>query len=560
MKPEPAPGAAPTGPRRSIERESDAARALPHARLQLVGISKRFASTQANDDVSLTIRPGEIHAVIGENGAGKSTLMKIVYGVVHADAGAMVWDGAPVRVDSPAHARRLGIGMVFQHFSLFESLSVGENIALALGHDERFDQKALNARIRRVSAEYGLELDPQRHVHHLSVGERQRVEIVRCLLQSPRLLIMDEPTSVLTPQAVRDLFVVLRRLAAEGCSIVYVSHKLGEIQELCDSATVMRAGRVIGRVDPRATSRAELARMMVGHTLPSYERRAHVPGAVMLQVEALSARGDDLFGSALDNVSLRLHAGEVLGIAGISGNGQAELFALLSGEVPAPRGLAADAIRLAGAPCARQGVGERRALGLAAVPEERLGRGAVPSMSLVDNTLLSASRSGLVRRGWLQRGAMQAFARRCIETFDVRCSGPDALAQSLSGGNLQRFIVGREVLREPRVLLIAQPTWGVDVGAAAAIRQQLLDLAARGVAILVISEELDELFEICDSIAVLARGRLSAVLPIGETSAEGIGLAMSGQFEALTAAGDPAFEAARPFAHPSAGALPASPG
>ncbi|MGI4859701.1 MAG: ABC transporter ATP-binding protein [Janthinobacterium lividum] len=519
-------------------------------RLHLSGISKRFASTRANDDVSLAIRPGEIHAVIGENGAGKSTLMKIVYGVVRADAGDVCWDGAPVRIDNPAQARRLGIGMVFQHFSLFESLSVGENIALALGGDERFDQRALNERIRRVSAEYGLELDPLRHVHHMSVGERQRVEIVRCLLQSPRLLIMDEPTSVLTPQAVRDLFIVLRRLAAEGCSIVYVSHKLGEIQELCDSATVMRGGRVIGRVDPRVTSRTELARMMVGHTLPSTERRSHVPGAVMLQVDALSARGDDLFGSSLDNVSLRLHAGEVLGIAGISGNGQAELFALLSGETAAPRGVAADTIRLAGVPCARLGVTERRALGLSAVPEERLGRGAVPSMSLLDNTLLSASRRGLVRQGWLRHGAMRAFARRCIETFDVRCSGPDALAQSLSGGNLQRFIVGREVLQEPRVLLIAQPTWGVDVGAAAAIRQQLLDLAGRGVAILVISEELDELFEICDSIAVLARGRLSASRPIGETSAEGIGLAMSGQFDALAAPHAPSSPAARAIAQP----------
>ncbi|HEY1610606.1 MAG TPA: ATP-binding cassette domain-containing protein, partial [Paraburkholderia sp.] len=298
-------------------------------RLELVGITKQYPAVRANDDVTLTVAPGEIHALLGENGAGKSTLMKIVYGAVRPDAGEIRWEGRPVEIASPAAARRLGIGMVFQHFSLFETLTVAENIALAL--DEPFDLKALGQRIREVSVQYGLDVDPQRHVHSLTVGERQRVEIVRCLLQNPRLLIMDEPTSVLTPQAVRKLFGTLRRLASEGCSILYISHKLDEIQALCDTATVLRAGQVVGNVTPRDESHASLARLMVGRDLPDYTRRAHAPGDVLLQVERLSMPNDDPFGTSLADVSFSVHAGEIVGIAGVSGNGQAELLAALSG-------------------------------------------------------------------------------------------------------------------------------------------------------------------------------------------------------------------------------------
>ncbi|MGF6603502.1 ABC-type uncharacterized transport system ATPase subunit [Paraburkholderia sp. GAS448] len=494
-------------------------------RLALSGISKQYPAVRANDDVTLVVAPGEIHAVLGENGAGKSTLMKIIYGSVRPDAGEVRWEGQPVEIASPAAARKLGIGMVFQHFSLFETLTVGENIALAL--DEPFDLKTLSKRIREVSADYGLDIDPQRHVHSLTVGERQRVEIVRCLLQNPRLLIMDEPTSVLTPQAVRKLFETLRRLASEGCSILYISHKLDEIQELCDTATVMRGGRVTGNVKPREETQASLAQLMVGHSLPDYERRAHNPGDVLLDVKHLSVASDDPFGTSLDDVSFSVHAGEVFGIAGVSGNGQAELLAALSGE---QRGGRADAITICGKAAGRLGAGGRRSLGFAFVPEERLGRGAVPAMSLADNALLTAHRQNMVRSGWINAKAMRAFAERCIGSFDVRCGGPDALAQSLSGGNLQKYIVGREILQQPKVLVVAQPTWGVDVGAASFIRQQLLDLSAGGVAILVISEELEELFDICDRIAVLARGRLSPVRATGDTNAEEIGRWMAGLF------------------------------
>ena len=496
-------------------------------RLVLSGITKTYPAVRANDGVNLAVAPGEIHAVLGENGAGKSTLMKIIYGAVHPDAGEIRWEGERVEIASPAAARKLGIGMVFQHFSLFETLTVAENIALAL--DEPFDIKKLAARIREVSGEYGLDIDPQRHVHGLTVGERQRVEIVRCLLQHPRLLIMDEPTSVLTPQAVRKLFATLRRLAAQGCSILYISHKLDEIQELCDNATVMRGGRVTGNVKPKEQSAASLAQLMVGHSLPDYNRRAHTPGDVLLELRELSAPSDDPFGTPLAEVSLAVHAGEIFGIAGVSGNGQAELLAALSGETRLAHG--ADSIRICGKAASRLSASQRRALGFAFVPEERLGRGAVPAMSLAENALLTAHRNRMVHAGWIRAGAMRAFARRCIDAFDVRCGGAEALAQSLSGGNLQKFIVGREILQEPKVLVVAQPTWGVDVGAASFIRQQLLDLSARGVAILVVSEELEELFDICDRIAVIARGRLSPVRAVHETNAEEIGQWMAGMFE-----------------------------
>ncbi|MBB2929380.1 ABC transporter ATP-binding protein [Paraburkholderia silvatlantica] len=506
-------------------------------RLALAGITKQYPAVRANDDVTLSVAPGEIHALLGENGAGKSTLMKIVYGAVRPDAGEIRWEGQTVEIASPAAARKLGIGMVFQHFSLFETLTVGENIALSL--DEPFDLKTLGKRIREVSAQYGLDVDPQRHVHSLTVGERQRVEIVRCLLQNPRLLIMDEPTSVLTPQAVRKLFGTLRRLAAEGCSILYISHKLDEIQELCDTATVLRGGKVTGHVIPREETHASLARLMVGRELPDYTRRAHAPGDVLLEAQHLSMPSDDPFGTSLTDVSFSVHAGEILGIAGVSGNGQAELLAALSGEAQAARhGMRADAVRICGKPAGRLSAGARRKLGFAFVPEERLGRGAVPAMSLAENALLTAHREGMVRSGWLRTGAMRAFAERCIGAFDVRCGGPDALAQSLSGGNLQKYIVGREILQAPKVLVVAQPTWGVDVGAAAFIRQQLLDLSARGVAILVISEELEELFDICDRIAVLAGGRLSPARLTGETNAEEIGRWMAGLFGERADRGD----------------------
>jgi len=496
-------------------------------RLVLTGITKRYPSVVANDGISLTVRAGEIHALLGENGAGKSTLMKIVYGVTQADEGTILWEGRYQTMNSPAQARRMGIGMVFQHFSLFETLTVAENIALVL--DEQSAPAALAARIRAVSEKYGLPIDPHRLVHSMSVGERQRVEIVRCLLQEPKLLIMDEPTSVLTPQAVQTLFNTLRQLAAEGCSILYVSHKLDEIRALCDSATVLRSGRVSGTAIPRNESNDSLARMMIDGEMAECILAPQETGDVRLELNQLSAATVDPFGITLKDISLSVRSGEILGLAGVSGNGQKELLAALSGENLSPRG---PMIRLMGVSAGRLNPAQRRRIGLTFVPEERLGRGAVPAMSLADNALLTGARHGMVFKGVIWHGAVRRFAREVIERFGVKCGDEQSPADSLSGGNLQKFIVGREIMLKPHVMIVAQPTWGVDVGAAQLIRQALIDLRQQGVAVLVISEDLEELFTISDRICVLANGRLSPSVRQADTSIEQIGNWMSGNFDA----------------------------
>jgi ABC-type uncharacterized transport system ATPase subunit len=500
-------------------------------RLELHGITKIYPSVIANEDVSLSVKRGEIHAVLGENGAGKSTLMKMIYGVAKPDAGEMKWEGEVVHVENPAHARSLGIGMVFQHFSLFETLTVVENVALALPANPDLNQLA--EQITEVSSRYGLPVDPQRLVHALSVGERQRVEIIRCLLQNPKLLIMDEPTSVLTPQAVRKLFDTLRQLAAEGCSILYISHKLDEIQELCHVATVLRDGRVTGDCIPAAETPKSMASLMIGKELPIPEHSVPTQlGEVRLQLNQLSVVSEDPFGTDLKKIDLEVRSGEILGIAGVSGNGQQELLYALSGEEPLQN---ADPIVICGKASGRDLPDQRRRNGMGFVPEERLGRGAVPRMSLTENALLTAHHAGMLKHGMIQFAKIEAFARKCISDYNVKCGGEDHAANSLSGGNLQKFIMGREILLTPKLLVVAQPTWGVDVGAAAAIRQELIDLRSQGAAILVISEELEELFEISDRIAVIADGRLSPVKQLGDTNIDEIGVWMSGMWEQAAA-------------------------
>ncbi len=507
------------------------ASALP-PRLRLTGIVKRYAATLANDGVSLSIAPGEIHALLGENGAGKSTLVKIIYGVARPDAGTIEWEGKEINIPDPNAARRLGVGMVFQHFSLFESLTVAENIALGLGATESIAD--LTTRIAAVARRYGLAVEPGRHVHHLSVGERQRVEIVRCLLQSPRLLIMDEPTSVLTPQEAEGLFDVLRRLAAEGCSVLYISHKLEEIKALCEHATVLRAGRVVGECDPRIASEQQMAEMMIGGALPVAHRSAPLhEGKPCLQVSKLTLASDEPFGTTLRDISLQLRDGQILGIAGVAGNGQKELLAALAGERRAPQ---ADSVLVCGTPAGHLGPTARRRLGLSFIPEERLGRGAIAEFPLSENGLLTAYPHGFVRAGLIRYGAVNKYAAGIIKRFAVKASGIDARGSSLSGGNMQKFIVGREIGTNPRVLLAAHPTWGVDIGAAIAIRQALMDLAAAGSGVLVVSEDLAELFEISDFIAVLSGGRLSAPKPARETTVEEVGLLMGGRMAAEGAA------------------------
>ncbi|GAB4397357.1 MAG: ABC transporter ATP-binding protein [Rhodoferax sp.] len=502
-------------------------------RLELLGITKRYPGVVANQDVDLTVMPGQIHALLGENGAGKSTLMKIIYGAVTPDAGQVRFNGVAVRIRHPRQARALGINMVFQHFSLFETLTVAENIWLGL--DRRLSLDQVRQRVRSKAADYGLEIEPDRLVHTLSVGEMQRVEILRALLGDPQLLILDEPTSVLTPQAVQSLFGVLRKLAAQGCSIVYISHKLHEIRALCSACTVLRAGRVSGVCDPAQESNASLSRMMIGIEPPQLARHAHAPGLPVLRVRGLNLARNDPFGTDLVDVNLEVRAGEIVGIAGVSGNGQKELLCALSGE---DQRVAPGMVRIGEVDCARQHPGQRRALGLHVVPEERLGRGAVPLMSLAHNLLLTRTESVTARRwlgGWIRLRALHRQTAHIIERFKVKAPGPHALARQLSGGNLQKFIVGREIDAKPRVFIVAQPTWGVDVGAAAQIRGQLLALRESGCAVLVISEELDELFEVCDRLHVIARGRLSPSVPVAFAGIETLGEWMSGLWEGTKA-------------------------
>jgi simple sugar transport system ATP-binding protein len=498
-------------------------------RLELAHVTKRFGALVANDDVDLSVEAGEIHAVLGENGAGKSTLMKIIYGALRPDAGEIRWNGQPVEVRTPHDGRALGIAMVFQHFSLFDTLTVAENVWL--GVDRSVTLRAVTEGIRNKATEYGLELDPARPVHTLSVGERQRVEIVRALLAEPKLLILDEPTSVLTPQAIEKLFVTLRQLASTGCSILYISHKLDEIRTLCHRCTVLRGGKVAGRCDPTRETTASLSRLMIGTEPFKLLHRAPRPGAVSLEVKALSLPRADRFGVTLEKVSLQVRAGEIVGIAGVSGNGQQELLAALSGEDPrAARG----AVLLLGHDIGRRGAGARRRLGLHFVPEERLGRGAVPDLSLAENLLLTR-REAIGPLGFIRRRALRAQANGIIQRFGVRASGDDAPAKSLSGGNLQKYIMGRVIDAVPKVLIVAQPTWGVDVGAAAQIRAELLALRDAGCALLVVSEELDELFEITDRLHVIAKGRLSPSLPTSSATVEQLGEWMSGLWPAAPA-------------------------
>src|SRR5690606_1529218 len=365
-------------------------------RLQLTGITQRSPGVVANSEVSLTVAPGETHAVLGENGAGKSTLMKVIYGSVKPDEGTVTFNGRPVQVRNPQEARALGISMVFQHFSLFDTLSVAENVWLGL--DKSLSLPEVSASITAKAAEYGLDIDPARPVHTLSVGEMQRVEIIRSLLTNPQLLILDEPTSVLTPQAVEKLFLTLKQLASEGCSILYISHKLHEIRSLCTDCTVLRGGQLTGVCDPREESNASLSRMMIGAEPPALEHRPLHAGDPVLRVDGLSLVSDDPFGTALADITLEVRAGEAVGIAGVSGNGQGELLRALSAEaMRAPAG----SIRLGAQDVARFGPGRRRRLGLHFVPEERLGRGAVPTLSLAQNLLLSR-RDAVGPGGWVR--------------------------------------------------------------------------------------------------------------------------------------------------------------
>ena len=497
----------------------------PAPLLRATGITKKYGTFLANDGIDLDLYPAEIHALLGENGAGKSTLVKVMYGLIQPTAGELQWLGQRTVLTGPSEARRLGIGMVFQHFSLFENLTVAENVALGLTPTEAFSQ--ISARLEETSRIYGLPLDPKRQVWRLSVGERQRIEIVRALMQNPKLLILDEPTAVLTPQEADQLFVVLARLKSEGRAILYISHKLDEVKRLCDTATILRGGKKVATCNPKQETAASLARMMVGADIGEVKiGSGRPPDVPRLVIHRLSLEPDDPHGTHIEDVSLEVRGGEIVGIAGVAGNGQDEFFAALSGERLAP---SEGAIVIDGIAAGLCGVTQRRRMGAAFVPEERLGHGTAPRMKLSENALLTGhAASGMVKHGFVNKPATLATVDRTTRDFDVRKAKRDPEAASLSGGNLQKFIVGREILREPGVLVVSQPTWGVDAGAAATIRQALINLAGRGTAVLVVSQDLDELAEIADRIAVMFHGRLSEPLDAKDASREKLGLLMGG--------------------------------
>lgn len=495
----------------------------PRFLLELDKITKAYPGVVANDEIDLKLMPGEIHALLGENGAGKSTLVKIIYGITQADSGSMKMDGEPVNIQNPRQAREHGIAMVFQHFSLFESLTVVENIALGLDEDKNLSDLA--EEITRVSAEYGLPLDPAMQVGSLSVGERQRIEIVRCLLQKPRLLIMDEPTSVLTPKEVESLFATLKKLAAEGMTILYISHKLGEIISLCEFATILRDGKKIKATHVKDETVDSLAAHMMGHEVQQVEIPLSVLGDERIRVNHLNQPPEDVLGIALKDISFSVKSGEVLGIAGVAGNGQEELHRALDGQRTALKA----SIEINGKPCGHLGVNARRMLGVASVPEKRLGQGSVPKSSLVKNTLLTAyERLALIRQGMIKNKKAKGVTHSIIDRFNVKCRDAEALASSLSGGNLQRYILGRELALKPEILIVSQPTWGVDAGAAYRIQQSIRQLAADGAAVIVISQDLDELMQISDRIGALCAGRLSEIVRTNDTSVEEVGLMMAG--------------------------------
>ena len=494
--------------------------------LAVEGVTKAYPGVVANSDVSFSIREGEVHALLGENGAGKSTLVKMIYGLVKPDSGRMTLRGAAYSPHEPRAARASGVAMVFQHFSLFEALNVAENVAL--GMEKPPEMGALAARITEVSTAYGLPLGPARMVGDLSAGERQRVEIIRCLLQDPKLLIMDEPTSVLTPQEVEILFKTLRQLASEGTAILYISHKLEEIRALCDEATILRRGKVVATCTPRDRTAREMAELMVGAVLTPPERgaRKEWPDVkAALEVTGLCVNSPIPFGTSLKNISFSVQRGEVLGIAGVAGNGQDELLLALSGELKS----APDMVQSFGVALGKHGPNQRRELGFVTAPEDRLGHAAAPDMTLVENAFLTGTvRKRLTKSGFIDWGASRTFAEEIIAEYDVRTPGPMVAARALSGGNLQKFVIGRELSQSPDVIVINQPTWGVDAAAAAAIRQSILNRASDGAAIVVISQDLDELLEISDRFAVLNEGRLTTPRPVKSLTIDEIGLMMGG--------------------------------
>ena len=497
--------------------------------VSLRGITRRFGPLVANDAVSLDLAPGEIHALVGENGAGKSTLMRVLYGLLQPDQGTIAVDGRPVRIHRPADAMRLGLGMVHQHFMLVDTLTVSENIVLgrephtALGGLRR---AAADAEVAALSRRHRLPVDPRARVRQLSVGEQQRVEILKALYHGARVLILDEPTAVLAPHEVDDLFEVLRALNADGVTIVLITHKLAEVKALARRVTVMRGGRVVGGGDVATLSTAAIAEMMVGRPLEGLRPRAATAATTpLLEVRMLDA--DDERGlPALRHVSLSVAGGEILGIAGVEGNGQRELAECIAGLRPHLHG----EILIAGQPVHGRSPRECAAAGLAHIPADRLHHGLVPEMTLAENLVLGRQREpGLGNGPLLDPRALEERAARLLADYDVRPADPRQRAARLSGGNQQKLIAARELTRGAPVLLVAHPTRGVDLGAAEAIHQRLLAERDAGRAILLVSSDLAEILALSDRVVVMYEGRITHETRPSETDERTLGLHMTGR-------------------------------
>ena len=501
--------------------------------VRMENITKRFGNVVANDEVCFAARPGEIHCLLGENGAGKSTLMRILFGLYSADSGSIYVNDQPARIAGPRDAISLGIGMVHQHFMLAERLTVAENIVAGREpkKDGLLDYDRARRQVREVSERYGLEVDPDARVEEISVGQQQRVEIIKALMRGARTLILDEPTAVLTPPEVDELFVVMRALRESGTTIVFITHKLKETMEISDRVTVLRDGKTIGTVDTSGATPDGLVEMMVGRSLPAHDDQRMPPGeTVLLELRDVSMAGRKGGRARLDGVSLAVRSGEVLGIAGVDGNGQLELEEVVTGLRRPSKGR----VTLIGQNVTGLGTGRIRDRGVAHIPSDRLKRGMVDSFSLARNSVLGMHHcSDFSRHGVPRENALCEHAQGIVAKYDVRAESIDQPMGSLSGGNQQKMLVGRELARPHSVVIAAQPTRGLDVGATHYIREQILASRNSGKAVLLISAELDEVLELSDRIAVIYEGRIVDVRPTGSFTERELGLLMTGQREGV---------------------------
>jgi general nucleoside transport system ATP-binding protein len=495
--------------------------------LQMRGITKRFPGVVANQRVDFDVRAGEVHTLLGENGAGKSTLMRVLYGLYPADEGEILLRGELVHITSPAVAIQHGIGMIHQHFMLVPTLTVAQNVALGLPSSRRpmTDLDRVSKRIRELSSGYGLKMDPEAYIWQLSVGERQRVEIMKALYRNASLLVLDEPTAVLTPQEVDDFFIILRQMVADGRGLVFISHKIREVLALSDRITVLRGGTVVGTVEPKDVTRRDLAHMMVGRDVGMVQNAAETGGGeVRLSVETLTVRGDRDT-EVVHGLSLQVSSGEIVGIAGVSGNGQRELAESIAG-LRAPAG---GSIRLNGVDLTGRGPARIREAGLGYVPEERMRDGVIGEFSVSDNLLLVDNRAPAFNRwGFLRSGAIRRHCQQLVSAFNVKTPRLETPATHLSGGNIQKLIMARELSRDPRVLLVSQPTRGIDVGATEYIHHRLIEQRDSGVAILIISEDLDEVMSLSDRILVMYEGGIIGEVDPRKSTRETLGLMMAG--------------------------------